>query len=123
MIAVPGCNAADKDALAKAARRLGLSEIDFFRLAHNRWFGRPAPEKAIEQAFMDYLLHGREPHWVRHLIRQTRPRENGTRDAARHGPISYRNDTPGDPIERAARIALPVLWLIIIVLVMIGVYR
>jgi hypothetical protein len=123
MVAVPSFKDPDKDALRVAARRLGLSEIEFFRLAHDRWYGHPAPEKAIEQAFMDYLLHGREPHWVRHLIRQIGRNEPAGQDAASRAPVSYLNDTPGDPIQRAARIALPVVWLIIIVLVMIGVYR
>jgi hypothetical protein len=55
--------------VAEAANRLGVGEFQFFRLAHEQWFGRTVEPEALEPAFMDYMLDDKVPHYVRHYAR------------------------------------------------------
>lgn len=55
--------------VAEAANRLEVGEFQFFRLAHRDWYGRQVDAKELEPAFLEYMLHDRVPHYVRHHAR------------------------------------------------------
>jgi len=55
--------------VAEASNRLGVGEFQFFRLAHEQWFATAVEPESLEPAFMDYMLHDKVPHYVRHFAR------------------------------------------------------
>ena len=63
-------SSSDAAAIAVAAEGLGISEFDFFRVAHRRWCGREADDTTLEKIFVAYMFQQPAPHWVRHLCRE-----------------------------------------------------
>ncbi len=51
-------------AVIDAAGRLGLREIDLFRLAYREHWGREARSDQIEQLFADYMFRQQTPDWL-----------------------------------------------------------
>ena len=79
----------------QAAGALRLKEFDFFRLAYRRWWGREAPEKALERTFAAYMFHQNVPVWVRHFSRDVLSRDAAGRlNAAELGALKYRHHSP-----------------------------
>ncbi len=78
-----------------AAAALDIREIDFFRLAFRRWFGRDIRQPALERLFADYMFRRVVPHWTRHLSRQVLARAgDGGPDAAEFGALKYLDQPP-----------------------------
>ena len=48
-----------------AATAVDLREIDFFRLAYRRWYGRGIRPNLLAHAFAEYMFHRRVPVSVR----------------------------------------------------------
>jgi len=65
----------DARAVTRAADLLGLREIDFFRLAHRRWFSIDASPAQMEKIFAAYMFRETVPPWVRHCAREVAKRE------------------------------------------------
>lgn len=61
---------ADQQLVARATTILGVGDFRLFEIAHNEWFGRPAPVKDLEHVFMAALYARNAPPWVRHFARQ-----------------------------------------------------
>lgn len=61
--------------VAEAANRLGVGEFQFFRLAHEEWFGDTADPKQLEPAFLGYMLRDHVPHYVRQYARNVIDRD------------------------------------------------
>ena len=103
----------DTRAVTLAADALSLSEFNFFRLAHNRWFGHDATDKAIEAAFAAYMFHEQVPPWVRHFCRDVLTRQSLDRlDAAELGADQYR---PRDKVPRVGRLFLAVAAVLMLI--------
>ena len=51
---------------------LDINEFRLFELAYEDWFGVPAREHVLEQAFIPYLFAGDVPCWVRQYTRYIR---------------------------------------------------
>ena len=109
--------------VADACDALDVKEIDLFRLAHVRWFGREADEKDLERPFMRYLFTQRAPMWVRQCTREVlRQKSAGTVDRTRFG-LPY-EDAPGDgsgPWGGTARALWVLTWLAIIAVIAVGI--
>lgn len=56
--------------LAAAADALGVSEVDFFRLAYRWWHAREPDEQTLDRAYMDHIKFGVTPDWARHMARE-----------------------------------------------------
>ena len=83
------------DDVIKSAEALGISEYDFFDLSYRRWFCQEPNDKALEQAFVDYMFHQNVPPWVRHLTRQVLARQKrGRLNVASFGALDYRRKQP-----------------------------
>ncbi|MHA1598075.1 MAG: hypothetical protein ACTSV1_05070 [Alphaproteobacteria bacterium] len=103
----------DTRAVTLAADALSLKEFDLFRLAHNRWFGHDATEKAIEAAFAAYMFHEQVPPWVRHLCRDVLTRQSLNRlDANELGADRYR---PRDKVPRVGRLFLAIAAVLMLI--------
>lgn len=63
--------------IEQSSALLGLSEFNFFQLAHAQWYGRELPERDMERIFADYLFKSRVPFWVRHLNRSVQSQQFG----------------------------------------------
>ena len=61
----------DHNAIAMTASVLGASELRVFELAYQEWYGKPPQIRDAERAFVDYLLEGKVPCWVRAFTRNT----------------------------------------------------
>lgn len=105
------------------ADRLRVSERHVFDLAYRHWFGQPPPDDTIDRAYVRYALYGTQPHWLRHFLRTTRQAGKDATPPAWRAPFTYAEREPRDPMQRAAQIALPVAWLIVIGVLIVGVYR
>jgi hypothetical protein len=53
-----------------ASGLLEASELDFFQIAHEHWFGYALPEKEMEKIFTAYLYRSIVPAWASHLARR-----------------------------------------------------
>ncbi len=85
----------DCEAVLDAAAALDIREIDFFRLAFRRWFGRDIRQSALERLFADYMFRNVVPHWTRHLSRQVLARAgDGEPDGAEFGALKYLRQPP-----------------------------
>lgn len=85
-------------AVVSAANLLGLREFDFFRLAYRRWHGHQPDERALERAFVGYMLRGTVPPWVRHAAREASARSrDGTLDRNAFGAERYRERPAAAP--------------------------
>ncbi|NQU61025.1 MAG: hypothetical protein HQ512_07830 [Rhodospirillales bacterium] len=85
----------DLEDVMKSAEALGISEYDFFHLSFRRWFCQEPDDKALEQAFVEYMFHQNAPPWVRHLTRQVLSgQEQGRLDAESFGALDYRRRQP-----------------------------
>ena len=81
-----------------AATAVDLREIDFFRLAYRRWYGRGIRPNLLEHAFAEYMFHRRVPVWVRHFARQVFDSEaSGCLDALALGAGRYKRRPPPPP--------------------------
>lgn len=82
-------------AVIDAASALGIREIDLFRLAHRRWFGREIVPAALERAFAGYMFRNLVPTWVRHFCRAVLARDAmGRLDPAEFGATGYWRQLP-----------------------------
>ena len=61
----------DQQAMQQARAVLRVTEFRVFELAFYDWYGNKAAETLLDAAYMDYLIHDRVPHWVRHYVRAT----------------------------------------------------
>ena len=61
----------DHHAIAVTASVLGASELRVFELAYQEWHGTALPARVSEHAFVEYLLDGKVPCWVRAFTRNT----------------------------------------------------
>jgi hypothetical protein len=117
---------ADVGEVSVACDALRVAEIELFRLAFARWFGRPAEEREIEPPFMRYLKAGQSPLWVRHLARQvmTEARQ-GRLDRRRYGLPG--GDVDGGTWPQAfdpfARIAMVIALAAVLAIVQFGAWR
>ena len=92
-----------------AATALDLREIDFFRLAYRRWYGRDIPSRQLELAFADYMFHREVPIWVRHFSRQVFEREeSGALDPLALGAGRYKRRVPPPPRYGKFAVALTI---------------
>ncbi len=92
-----------------AASALDLREIDFFRLAYRRWYGRDIPSRQLELAFADYMFHREVPIWVRHFSRQVFEREeSGALDPLALGAGRYKRRVPPPPRYGKFAVALTI---------------
>ncbi|MCF3628249.1 hypothetical protein RJ527_09245 [Thalassospiraceae bacterium LMO-SO8] len=102
----------DARAVRAAAAVLRISEYDLFRLAFERWSGRPADDRDMEPVFVAFLFDHGMPHWVRHFARRVLDAaEAGTLDRADLGADRYKRVVPLHP--RAARPPLSVTVMMI----------
>jgi hypothetical protein len=102
----PGEDApSEEDAISAVAGALQISEYQLFSVAYAAWFGRSIPDRELEPLFMDYLLYGAVPPWVRDMVRKALERLAG----GNLDPADYKiNRSP--PPSRAARLRG---WLVI----------
>ncbi len=61
---------ADVADVLEAAALLEVTEFEFFRIAHRRWYGTTVEERELERLYLPYMFHGRVPPWVRQLARE-----------------------------------------------------
>jgi hypothetical protein len=61
---------ADVADVLEAAALLEVTEFEFFRIAHRRWYGIRIEDKELERLYLPYMFHGRVPLWVRQLARE-----------------------------------------------------
>ncbi len=86
MPGIPQTSHNQQRTVAEAASRLNISEYEFFRIAHENWFGRAAPEDEIEVCFELYLARSNVPMWVRAFVREICAlHETGRLDPRRFG--------------------------------------
>lgn len=82
-------------AVIDAASALDVREIDLFRLAYRRWFGREIVPVALERSFAAYMFRKVVPSWVRHFSRDVLARAAAGRlDPARLGANAYLRQPP-----------------------------
>lgn len=87
--------AEDCKAVIDAAQALDVREVDFFRLAFRRWFGRDASPSVLERAFAAYMFCKIVPEWARHMTRVVLADDAAGRlDPARLGAMVYRRQPP-----------------------------
>ncbi len=85
----------DYRAVMDAAAALDVREIDFFRLAFRRWFGRDGSAPVLERAFAAYMFRKIVPSWARHFSRVVlADAAAGRLDAARLGAAAFRRPPP-----------------------------
>ena len=85
----------DCTAVLDAAAVLDMREIDFFRLAFRRWFGRDVRDSEIERVFAAYMFRNIVPTWTRHFSRHVLARAaDGRLDAAELGALKYTRPPP-----------------------------
>ena len=103
----------DTRAVVQASEALGLREFDLFRLAHFRWFGHDATEKAIEAAFADYMFQEQVPPWVRHLCRDILTRQSlDLLDPVELGVDRFRRR---DKVPRVGRLFLAIAAILMLI--------
>lgn len=56
--------------VAEAARVLGVSEFEIFRLAYRFWYQRELHPRVFDETFADYLLREKVPSWARDYCRR-----------------------------------------------------
>ena len=84
--------------VAETAAVLRVSELDLFRLAHEKWFGRVVNEAELEIVFERFLEHSETPMWVRDFTRKICTlRREGLLDPSRFGAKA---ELPGRPVLR-----------------------
>lgn len=54
----------------EAAALLEVTEFEFFRIAHRRWFAAEIGDDGLERHYLPYMFKHRVPPWVRHLARE-----------------------------------------------------
>jgi hypothetical protein len=87
--------AEDCKAVIDAALALDVREVDFFRLAFRRWFGRDASPPVLERAFAAYMFRKIVPEWARHFSRIVlADAAAGRLEPARLGAMTYRRQAP-----------------------------
>ncbi len=89
--------AADGDckALMDASAALDVREVDFFRLAFRRWFGRDIVAADLERGFAAYMFDNVVPPWARHFSRLVlADAAAGRLDPVRLGAMAYRRQPP-----------------------------
>jgi hypothetical protein len=78
-----------------AAGVLDMREVDFFRLAFRRWFGRDIRDSEVERVFAAYMFRNIVPPWTRHFARHVLARATeGRLDAAELGALKYTRPPP-----------------------------
>ena len=73
-------NPADIDCVVRAANYLEVSEFVIFRDSYTAWYGKKAPEKQVEKVFVEYLVEGKVPFWVRNYARNRLPEKFSYKD-------------------------------------------
>jgi hypothetical protein len=102
---------ADVERVAMACGALDVAEIDLFRLAFARWFGRRGADPEIEPAFMRYLKTGQVPPWVRHLAREVVDlASRGILDRGRYGLPAAPDVMAGEFLDRYSRLIVAVAF-------------
>jgi len=87
--------AEDCTAVMDAASALDVREVDFFRLAFRRWFGRDVSAPALERAFAAYMFRKLVPSWARHFSRAVlADAAAGRLDPAALGALMYKRQPP-----------------------------
>ncbi len=87
-----------------AAAILAIREIDFFRLAYERWFGKEIEPQVLERIFAAYMFHQKVPPWVRHLSRDIVTRgSDGDFDSRAIGADRFKRR---DPPPRLAKFSV-----------------
>lgn len=61
---------ADVADVLEATALLEVTEFEFFRIAHRRWFGGEIGDDQLERLYLPYMFHGQVPIWVRQLARE-----------------------------------------------------
>ena len=85
----------DCNAVLDAAAILDMREIDLFRLAFRRWFGREVGDSQIERVFAAYMFQNIVPPWTRHFARHVLARAaEGRLNAAELGALKYTRPPP-----------------------------
>jgi len=85
----------DWRAVMDAAAALDVREIDFFRLAFRRWFGRDASAPILERAFAAYMFRKVVPSWARHFSRIVlAAAADGGLNPVAFGALEYRRPPP-----------------------------
>ena len=105
--------------VVSACDALNVREINLFRLAFARWFGREASESELERSFMHYLFAQQAPMWVRQFTREVLRRKNeGVLDPAQFGlPPPAANVHGNGSFETICRVLFVVAWGIMIAVI------
>ena len=113
---------ADARDVADAAWALQIGEFDLFRLAHRRWYGEEAEEKALERLFAGYMFHQRVPPWVRQYCRLVlERRRDGRLDRRDFGAETVRRRVPAETYSRKfIGITMVVMFLAYVLFVLLG---
>jgi hypothetical protein len=106
----------DCRAVMDASSALDLREVDFFRLAFRRWFGRDIRGPELERAFAAYMFRKAVPPWTRHFSRLVLVLSaRGRLDPARLGALPFQRQPPPHPKGRVyvgATLAVIALFLV-----------
>ncbi len=104
----------DARTVTRAANLLGLREIDFFRLAHRRWFSSDAEAAKMEKIFARYMFHETVPPWVRHCAREVINREGmNMLDPVEFGAGNFRHQSKVPKVGRLFLMIAGLLMLIV----------
>jgi hypothetical protein len=76
---------ADVADVLEATAQLEVTEFEFFRIAHRRWFGGAIGDDQLERLYLPYMFNGQVPIWVRQLSREV----IAAADAERLDPRTY----------------------------------
>lgn len=98
--------------VVSACDALNVREINLFRLAFARWFGRDASDSELERPFMHYLYAQQAPMWVRQFTREVLHRKSaGILDPTQFGlPPRAPGAENSRSFEIVCRILLFVAW-------------
>lgn len=103
----------DARTVIEAANALGMREIDFFRLAHRRWFSHDVDPEQLEKIFAAYMFREVVPPWVRHCAREALNREGmGMLDPVKFGAGDFRRQSKVPKVGRTFLFVAGLLMLI-----------
>ena len=61
---------AQRSQVIRTASELCITEFRVFELAYRVWYGEPGEVRTLKCHFVDYVLCGDIPVWVRHYVRK-----------------------------------------------------
>ena len=97
----------DAMAVTEAANRLGMREIDLFRLAYRTRWGQDIRDDRLEQMFAAYMFQQVVPYWLNQFAREVISRGEKIPAAIRASTRRYR-PTPRKPARHGRLIVASV---------------